>query len=119
MNDLLHEKNGAAICNLFASNDDVKHKLYWAKIQKSFAEKGQIGKHGEMVAGWCDDAITYVKTVAQSMLSDSPDHSQEENNSMIMESYGEMNEHEIILFWNVMEPEMKINIENILHRISE
>ena len=110
MDDYLHQKNGAAIENLMSG--DVEKSLYWAKIQKTFAPKGMIGKHGEMVKQWRDEAIGYVQSVANSMLAE------DATESSIMESYDEMNEHEKTLFWNVMEPEMKINIENILHEIT-
>lgn len=109
MSDYLHEKNGAAIANL--RSGDAEKSLYWAKIQKTFAAKGQIGKHGEMVEGWIEDAIEYVRGVATTIEENA------NNESIVRESYDELNEHENTLFWNQLEPEQNINVENILHSL--
>ena len=110
MDDYLHEKNGAAIANL--KDGDVDDSLYWSKIQKSFAAKGQIGKHSEMVQSWIDLAIEYVSQVAV-VIQESKDEVE------IMEEHEGMNEHEIKLFWRILSPDSKINIENILHGITD
>ena len=110
MSDYLHEKNGAAIANL--RDGDAEKSLYWANIQKSFAAKGQKGKHEKMVECWIAEAVEYVKGVADTIEENAG------NPDIVMESHGELNEHEITLFWNQMEPEQKINIENILHSIT-
>ena len=85
--------------------------MRWAKIIKSFAGKGQIGKHQDMVSGWRQEAIDYVSKAAVTI-------QEETDESAIMEAYSEMNEHELKLFWRVISPESKINIENILHGIT-
>ena len=112
MSDYLHQKNGAAIANL--RNQAAEKSLYWAKIQKTFAAKGQIGKHQEMVQGWIDEAVDYVSGVAvtiQDATENKPD--------AVLEAYEELNEHEALLFWANLDPEAKINIENILHSVNE
>ncbi len=109
VDDLLHQKNGAAIDNLLYGDPAVT--LKWSDIIGSFAAKGQKGKHKEMVEGWRKSAIEYVLQVAASIL-------ETEDDSAIMEAYEEMNEHELILFWRTISPETKINIENKLHDIT-
>lgn len=105
--DYLHEKNGAAIANL--KDGDVDKALYWAKIQKSFAAKGKIGKHDEMVQGWVDDAIEYVSSIAVTIQENA------NKESIVLEVFDELNEHELQLFKTHLSPEAKINVENILH----
>ena len=104
----LHQKNGAAIANLFDGDPEVTAK--WGKIIKSFAGKGQIGKQKEMIAEWRKEAEEYVLTVAAT-IQETKDH------SAIIEAYEEMNEHEEKLFWRIISPEQKIDIENTLHSI--
>ncbi len=108
IDDLLHQKNGAAICNLLNGDPDITIK--WAKIIKSFAGKGQIGKHHDMVAGWQKEAVEYVSNVAFIILST-------EDEIAITEAFSEMNEEEVTLFWRTITPEQKINIENKLKSI--
>ena len=107
MSDLLHEKNGSALANL--RSDDADKSLYWANIQKTFAKKGQIGKHGKMVEDWIAEAIEYVQGVAVTIQDNAMDE------SIVLEAYNELNEHEVKLFKDQLEPEQQINIENILH----
>ena len=109
VDDLLHQKNGAAIDNLLDGDPDVT--MRWAKIIKSFAGKGQIGKHQDMVSSWRQEAIDYVSGIAVTIQEGTDE-------SAIMEAYEEMNEEELKLFWRVISPEAKINIENILHGIT-
>lgn len=104
----LHQKNGAAIANLLDGDPEVTRK--WAKIIKSFAGKNQIGKHQEMVSGWRKEAEDYVLRVADTI-------QQTKDPIAITEAYEEMNEHEIKLFWRIISPEQKIDIENTLHSI--
>jgi len=108
IDELLHERNGAALANLL--DCDAEKALYWGTIIKSFAGKGQIGKHQEMVQGWKHEAIDYVLTVANII--------QNEPEETAMEAYSEMNEHELKLFWRTISPDAKINIENILHSMA-
>jgi len=110
MDDLLHERNGAAIANL--RDGDAEKSLYWSKIQKTFAAKGQIGKHEKMVQEWMDEAIEYVSTVAVNIQEN------REDEIRVMEEYDGMNEHEKPLFWRVMSPDTTIDVENIIHGIT-
>ncbi len=105
VDDYLHQKNGAAIANLL--DGDAVETSKWAKIIKSFARKGQIGKHQEMVQEWREEAIDYVHTVAVKI-----QESQSETGAL--EAFEEMNNHEVALFWKVISPEAQINVENIL-----
>jgi len=107
--DLLHQKNGAALANLL--DGDPHDTIRWAKIIKSFAGKGQIGKHQEMVSGWRQEAIDYVIGIAIDML-------ETDDETAILEAYDALNEHELKLFWRTISPEQKIDIENKLHAIT-
>ncbi len=103
IDDLLHQKNGAAIANLL--DGDASVSSYWARIIKTFAPKGQIGKHTEMVGEWKQAAIEYVQQVADVILDT-------EDETAINEAFEEMNDDEQVLFWKMLTPESKIDIEN-------
>ena len=67
-----------------------------------------------MVQVWIDEAVEYVSGVAvtiQEATENKPDAA--------LEAYEELNEHEIILFWANLGPEAKINIENIIHSLTQ
>lgn len=103
VDDLLHEKNGAAIDNLLSGDPEVTMK--WAKIIKSFAPKGQIGKHGDMVSEWRKQAVDYVQDQASIII-------ETDDEFKIREIYEEFNGHENILFWRLLSPENTIDVEN-------
>lgn len=107
--DLLHQKNGAAIDNLLAC--DPEEAIRWGGIIKSFAGKGQIGKHGAMVSEWRKEAADYVIGISIDILETNDE-------TAILEAYESLNEHEEKLFWRMLSPEHKIDIENKLHVIN-
>lgn len=107
IDDYLHQKNGAAIDNLLSGDPAITTK--WASIISTFAGKGQKGKHKEMVQEWRNEATNYVHSLAVN-IQESQDPTE------IAEMYKEMNEHEVILFWRILSPETRINIENLLNQ---
>lgn len=109
VNDLIHAKNGAALANLL--DGDACVTSYWAKLIKSLAPKGQIGKHKAMIESWRKEAIDYVNSVSVRIL-------ETDDEIDIAECYGELNQEERTLFWKVLSPESKIDIENKINSLT-
>jgi len=104
-NDYVHERNGAAIQNLY-----YKDWEYWAKVESTFYEKGKKGAYAKMIREMIKSAISYVQEVAESII----EFGEANNIDASLEAYNEMNNHETELFWTTVMPEQKVTINNIL-----
>jgi len=109
--DLVHQKNGAAISNLFSDDSE-----YWTRIQSTFHEKGKTVKYKEMIKSLTYEALEYVQNVANEMIQYiEPIEDVDPDVMAAMESFEEMNEEELKMFWKHIDPDQKITIENFLN----